>query len=85
MGNTKHRARVVLDCGGHEHEICYPISREVHPDLRCTPDQGAGYGSGSGSGGGCSLPSDLEARVERELRGGGLQEARRRGFVRIAA
>jgi len=83
MGNTKHRVRVIFDCGGHEHEICYPIGREVHPDLRCTPDQGPGYGNGGR--GGCSLPSDLESRIERELRGGGLQEARRQGHVRIGA
>lgn len=80
--DPKHRVRVILECGGHEHEMCYLIGREVHPDLRCTPDQGPGYSQG---GGGCVLPPDLEARIERELRGGGLQEARRRGHVRIAA
>ena len=82
MRDDKHRVRVLLDCGGHEHEICYQITREVHPDLRCTPDQAAGYGNSGG--GGCVIPSDLTTRVERELRGGGLQEARRRGHVRIA-
>lgn len=83
MGSQgKHRVRVVFECGGHEHELCYLIGREVHPDLRCTPDQSDGY---SGGGGGCVLPFDLDARIERELRGGGLQAARRRGHVRIAA
>jgi hypothetical protein len=79
-----HRVRAKVFCqSGHEHELCVTVPREVHPDLRCAPDAGAGYVT-SGGGGGCSLPGDLQALVERELREH-YQESRRRGWVQVAA
>ncbi|EWS99596.1 hypothetical protein N865_01230 [Intrasporangium oryzae NRRL B-24470] len=59
------------------------VSRDVHPDLRCSPEQGDGFSYGGG-GGICILPPDLAALVERELRNS-YQESRRRGYVLVAA
>jgi len=79
----RHRVRVKVQCNDSHspHELCVRVPREVHPDLRCPPDQGAGYSYGGG--GGCTLPADLQARVERELRDHS-QESRRRGWVLVA-
>lgn len=79
----RHRVRVKVQCSGaHDpHELCVRVPREVHPDLRCLPQQAAGYSHGGG--GGCTLPVDLQARVERELRDH-YQESRRRGWVLVA-
>ena len=77
-----HRVRTKLVCRqGHEHELCVTVGREVHPDLRCPPDQTAGLVF---SGGGCPLPPDFQDLVERELREH-YQESRRRGWVSVAA
>ena len=79
----KHRVRAKVRCRhGHEYDLCIAISREVHPDLRCQPDDDQGYSYGGG--GGCVLPDDLANRAERELRER-YQESRRRGWVEIAA
>jgi len=75
------RARVVCS-NGHQHPLCIPLGREVHPDLRCPPEEPQGYAYG-GSGG-CALPANLDELAERELRGN-LQESRRRGWLLIAA
>ena len=58
------------------------VGREVHPDLRCPPQQNDGFSYGGG--GGCSLPPNLSDIVERELREN-YQESRRRGWVSVAA
>jgi len=77
-----HNARVVFACGGgHKHELCVHIQREVPKELRCDIGQGPGYGPG---GGGCTIPQDLDDRGMRALRDS-LQEARRRGHVLIEA
>ncbi len=77
-----HRVRVVYACaGGHKHELCMHIQREVPKELRCEVGQAAGYGPG---GGGCTIPLNLDDRVMRSLRDD-LQEARRRGHVLIVA
>jgi hypothetical protein len=77
-----HRVRTVYECGvGHRHELCVIVGRGVPPELRCADQQNAGWGPG---GGGCSVPKDLAAQVERELRDD-LQESKRRGYVLIAA
>ena len=61
-----HRVRAKVGCrNGHLHDLCILVRREVHPDLRCQPEQGAGYVTG---GGGCALPPDLDTLAERELR-----------------
>lgn len=79
----QHRVRAKVRCrNGHEHDLCILVGREVHPDLRCQPEQGAGYAFGGG--GGCVLPADLDALAERELREH-YQESRRRGWIEIAA
>lgn len=79
---ANHRVRAVVVCrGGHEHEVCIQVPREVHPNLRCLPDAGAGYALG---GGGCVLPNNLEELAERELRDH-YQESLRRGWLLIAA
>ncbi|GIM64438.1 hypothetical protein Pve01_83300 [Planomonospora venezuelensis] len=79
---AQHRVRAKVGCrNGHQHDLCILIRREVHPDLRCQPEQGAGYAMG---GGGCVLPPDLDVLAERELREH-YQESRRRGWVEIAA
>lgn len=76
-----HAVRAKVACGsGHSHDLCIPIKREVHPDLRCQPEEPRGFSYG---GGGCSLPVDLQERAERELRDN-YQESRRRGWVLIA-
>lgn len=81
MSEFNHRVSVVFKCRrGEEHPLCVSVSRGVLPELRCTPDQGRGYGPGSG--GGYTVPSDLTARVERELRDS-FQESKRRGFELI--
>ena len=81
---ANHRVRVRFMCrGGHDHELCVQIRREVHPDLRCEAQQSDGYGYSSG-GTGCTLPAELPELVERELRDH-FQESRRRGWVLIAA
>lgn len=78
----RHRVRAKVGCrNGHQHDLCILVSREVHPDLRCQPEQGAGYALG---GGGCTLPPDLDVLAERELREH-YQESRRRGWIEIAA
>ena len=78
----QHRVRAKIQCrNGHWHEACILVRREVHPDLRCAPEQSQGYGPGGG--GGCTLPPDLDARAERELREH-YQESRRRGWIEIA-
>jgi hypothetical protein len=83
MKDESHRVRAILECpGGHRHELCVTVDRGVPPELRCDAGQGTGYGPGGG--GGCTVPPDLPARVERELRDG-LQEAKRRGFVLVRA
>lgn len=74
-----HVKFVGRDC---EHNLCYLVRRGVPPELRCTPDQPAGYSTGNR--GCCALPPDMEERVERELRFN-FQEAKRRGYVLIAA
>lgn len=79
---TKHRVRAKVVCrGGHEHEVCIQVHREVHPNLRCLPAAGAGYALG---GGGCVLPNNLEELAERELRDH-YQDSLRRGWLLIAA
>jgi hypothetical protein len=80
--SARHRVRVKVQCNRSSHtphEVCVRVPREVHPDLRCAPEQGDGYSYG---GGGCILPADLQARVERELRDH-YQESRRRGWVLV--
>jgi hypothetical protein len=78
----QHRVRAKVRClNGHQHDLCILVRREVHPDLRCQPDQGSGYAIG---GGGCTLPRDLDELAERELRDN-YQESRRRGWIQIAA
>jgi hypothetical protein len=78
-----HRVRAKVRCqSGHQHELCVTVPREVHPDLRCAPDDSAGYVTSGG--GGCRLPADLQTLVERELREH-YQESRRRGWVEVAA
>ncbi|GAA3658992.1 hypothetical protein GCM10022237_18710 [Nocardioides ginsengisoli] len=77
-----HRVKAVVVCrSGHSHEVCIVVHREVHPNLRCSPDAGPGYGPG---GGGCILPPDLSELAERELRDH-YQESVRRGSLLIAA
>lgn len=81
-GKSEYRVRVKIRCcSGHDHEVCVKIHRAVHPDLRCSPIQSAGYTHG---GGGCVLPPDLVSRVDFELRNH-YQESRRRGWVDVAA
>jgi len=76
-----HAVRAKIACGnGHEHDLCIPLKREIHPDLRCKPTEPQGFTYG---GGGCSLPSDLAQLAERELRDN-YQESRRRGWILIA-
>jgi hypothetical protein len=65
----------------HEHSLCVQVGRQVPQDLRCTP---GGPGLPSGGAAICHLPQDLRARVEYELREN-LEDARRRGWVKIAA
>lgn len=78
----RHSVRAKVLCSdGHHHELCIPLRREVHPDLRCPPSEPAGFSHGGGSG--CSLPPNLEELAERELRGN-FQESRRRGWLLIA-
>ncbi|MBK8459990.1 MAG: hypothetical protein IPL43_07235 [Micropruina sp.] len=74
-------ARVTCD-RGHEHPLCVQVRRQVHPSLRCNPT-GGGVSSGHGASH-CQLPDDLRSRVEYELREN-FEEARRRGWVAIAA
>lgn len=76
-----HRVRVRFQCAaGHQpHPLCLTVSRGLPPELRCPPDEGTGVGGGPGS---CTLPPDLQQRVESELRDN-LQEAKRRGYVLI--
>lgn len=79
---AKHRVRAKVVCrGGHEHEVCISVPREVHPNLRCLPDAGPGFGPG---GGGCVLPDNLGELAQRELRDH-YQESLRRGWLLIAA
>lgn len=78
----QHRVRAKVRCrNGHHYDLCILVRREVHPDLRCQPEQGAGYAMG---GGGCVLPADLDALAERALRDD-YQESRRRGWIEISA
>ena len=80
MNNETHRVRVKLQCrSGHGHDMCVTVRRGVPPELRCPPEEPQGYGGG---GGGCSVPPDLAARVERELRDS-LYESRWRPYVLI--
>ena len=84
MAPKHNRARVFLQCGGHQHgPLCVPITsgRPVHPKLQCPQDDPAGYGAGGG-GAGCLIPPDLEQRVESELRDD-RQEHRDRGYILI--
>jgi hypothetical protein len=78
-----HRVRVhfVCNCHGKTYELCRPIQRNTAPSLRCAEEAPAGYTQGSGLQS-CTLPPDLDARVERELRDN-MQECMRRGFVLI--
>jgi hypothetical protein len=77
-----HRVKVHVICHQqHHHELCMTVKREVHPDLRCALEQSAGFSYG---GGGCTLPTNLQELVERELVSN-YQEARRRGYVLLAA
>lgn len=78
----QHRVRAKVRCrSGHQHDLCILVRREVHPDMRCQPEQGPGYAMG---GGGCALPPDLDTLAERELREY-YQESRRRGWIEIDA
>ncbi|MFE6645104.1 hypothetical protein ACFVJS_00980 [Nocardioides sp. NPDC057772] len=77
-----NRCHVRLIGRNCEHDLCYLVRRGVPPELRCTPDQPAGYGTGGR--GCCTLPPDIDERVERELRFN-FQEAKRRGYVLVAA
>ena len=78
----QHRVRAKVKCrSGHLHDVCILVQREVHPDLRCAPEQGQGYGRGRG---GCTLPPNLDTLAECELREH-YQESRRRGWIAIAA
>jgi hypothetical protein len=72
---------MVTCSNGHQHEVCIPLRREVHPDLRCLPTEPQGYMRGGGAG--CKLPANLEELAERELRAN-YQESRRRGWLLIA-
>lgn len=73
--------RVVLRCSaGHEHELCVDVQRGVPPELRCPPSQPQGYGAGNGRG--CPIPTDLQERVQRELRDS-LEENKRGGSILI--
>ncbi|MBT2518233.1 hypothetical protein J7E29_12355 [Streptomyces sp. ISL-90] len=64
---------------GTDFMLCVPARRAgVHPNLRC-PHSNHGGGSGAG---GCPLPTDLEDRVDRELRDN-QQESIRRRYVLI--
>lgn len=79
------RVSVIFRCSAqHEHPLCVTVPRRqgVPPELQCPPDSAPGYGGGGN--GGCSVPPDLPALVERELRDN-LQESKRRGFVLIRA
>jgi hypothetical protein len=79
---AQHRCKVKLVGPNCDHDMCYTIRRGVPPELRCVPDQPAGYSRGGG--GCCIVPPDLEDRVDRELRDN-LQECRRLGYVLIRA
>jgi hypothetical protein len=82
MSARPDRVRVTYACPArHNHELCVTVSRGVPPELRCAPEQSPGFGGG---GGGCAIPTDLQARVEQELRDH-FQECKRRGFVLIPA
>lgn len=51
-GGATHAVRAKVACGnGHEHDLCIPLKRKVHPDLRCKPTEPQGFFYG---GGGCS-------------------------------
>lgn len=79
-----HRCRVKLVGRDCEHELCYPITRGVPPELRCSAGQPAGYSSGGFGASCCSVPPDVVAQVERALRDN-LQECRRAGYVMVRA
>lgn len=83
LPGDRHSVRAKVVCSnGHQHDLCIPLQREVHPDLRCPPEEPQGFSYGGG--GGCSLPGNLEEIAERELRGN-CQESRRRGWLLLAA
>lgn len=68
---------------GHPHDVCIEVTRQVPPELRCSPSAPTGYSAGGG-GGGCPIPSPerLVELTERELRDN-FQESKRRGYVLI--
>ena len=82
MPENPHRCHVKLLGQSCEHDLCYPIRRGVPPELRCVPEEPAGFGGGGG--GCCRVPDSIEEMVERELRDN-LQECRRLGYVPIRA
>lgn len=78
------RAHTRVICSrGHRHDVCVAVTRGLPPGLRCGDQEPDGYTYGTG-GGGCTLPTNLEERVMRELREN-LQECIRRGRVVIKA
>lgn len=74
---------VKVECSsGHLHDICVEISRQVPPELRCSPTAPPGYIQGGR--GGCIIPGGprLAELTSRELRDN-FQESKRRGYVLI--
>ena len=77
---ARDHIRVVLQCRkNRRHELCVPWPKPVNPALSCPAAQGSGFGPGGGC---CAVPGDLNARIERVLRGD-YSETRRRGYVLI--
>lgn len=84
MEKPNHRVRVKFVCqGGCEHELCYLLDRGVPPELRCEPQDNAGYSRGGG-GSGCVIPPDLGQRIEAALRFS-FEESKRQGHVIVRA
>lgn len=77
-----NRCRVVFIGRGCKHDLCYVVDRGVPPELRCSPAEPPGYVNYGGSC--CTLPPDMDNRVEHALRFN-LQECKRLGYVPIAA